>query len=104
MFHKINKLQSDVDELLDLCGDAAETESGSDDFEEMGVMILKAQDGSLGRRAIKRLSRWISGDNRALRYYVDFQSLTVLLYQHFGNDKQIRMPDILSRHVADGLA
>lgn len=87
MFRKIDKLQSEVDDLLDLC-----TEAGVE-YEPTGpeavkkqrlyVMILKMQDDQLHPRHVHRLGKWLACDNKTLREYVDFQHLTAMLHDHF---------------------
>lgn len=87
MLRKIDKLQADVDDLLDLCAEAG------GEFEPTGrrtirqqrlyVMGLKMQDGNLCSRHIHRFGKWLSCDRQALADYVEFQQLTVLLYEYY---------------------
>lgn len=84
MFRKIKKLQNDVDELLDLCAEPDDTEEN--EYQELGEMILKAQDGELGRRGFKKMEKQLTKDEEALRYYIDFQLLTAMLREHFDKD------------------
>jgi hypothetical protein len=58
-------------------------ESGEDTYESLSVMILKAQDGALSQRRCIEMNRWLMNDTEAVRYYIDFQQLTALLYFHF---------------------
>lgn len=101
MFHKINKLQNDVDEMLDLC---AETDEESTEYQDLGVTILKAQDGELGKRAFKKLQKLLTSDNEALRYYIDFQMLTAMLRDHFDKGRIDRILNTLKEQVAVGSA
>jgi hypothetical protein len=95
MFKKIEKLQKMVNNLLGLCA-----ESGADVMleeypvtiedkknERLGVMLLKLQDGDLEERYQHRMEKWLACDPNALRYYVDFQQLSALLYLHFNPNR-----------------
>jgi hypothetical protein len=96
MIHRqIEKLQKMVNNLLGLC-----SESGADAVldeqlstledtknERLGIMLLKMQDGALEQRYVLRLEKWLMCDKKALRYYVDFQSLTAMLSMHFNPDR-----------------
>ena len=102
MVHRqIEKLQKMVNNLLGLCADS-KTEAALEDtylfsqdsrYERLGVMVLKAQDGMLEDRYFLRMEKWLLCDEEALRYYVDFQNLTALLYINFNEDKFREMPD-----------
>ena len=62
MFRQIEKLQKLVNNMLGLCSES-------------------------GANAQLRLEKWLMCDKKALRYYVEFQSLTALLYTHFNPDR-----------------
>ena len=90
IYRQIEKLQKVVNTLLGLCGiDADKAESEAVDLprisrqEQLGIMILKAQDGVLEERYQRRMEKWLLCDQAAMRYYVDFQSLTAMLSMHF---------------------
>jgi hypothetical protein len=97
MFRKVDKLQNDVDELLDLCNDSDDTEQS--EYQELGEMILKAQDGELGKRGFKKMERQLTKDEEALRYYIDFQLLTAMLREHFDKDWLRRITDAFKEYV-----
>ena len=110
MFHKkIDKLQFEVNELLDLCGEtgAIPEESPSEDntkYLRLGEMILKAQDGELEQRTLLRMEKWLMCDEQALRYYVDFQNLSVLLYEHFHKSRFAKILDFFKEFIGVGSA
>ena len=88
MLRQIEKIQRMVNTLLGYCTKAGadvapQSSSQEDKYEDLGVMILQAQDGVLSRRSQIELNRWLLNDTSALRYFVDFQQLTVLLQMHF---------------------
>lgn len=95
MFHQIEKLQNVVNNLLGLLStdgadtvqDALPANPEEKKYERLGVMILKAQDGELERRHVLRMEKWLLSDPQALRYYVDFQSLSAMLYLHFNPER-----------------
>lgn len=95
MFHRIEKLQKMVNHLLGLCADGGADVAPEDPSlspeekkqERLGVMLLQMQDGELERRYVLRMEKWLSSDPKALRYYVDFQSLTAMLHIHFNPDR-----------------
>ena len=101
MFQKIDKLQSEVDELLGLCAEAG----GVDDLSilgpqakkqlRLGTMVLQMQDGDLEPRYVRRLEKWLNCDEQALRYYVDFQDITAMLSCHFNKSKFRAMLDCI---------
>ncbi len=99
MFEKIDKLQSEVDDLLDLCADAggvADLEAFALEDQKqqrLGTMILQMQDGVLERRYVHRFEQWLLCDRRALRYYIDFQQLSAALYCHYNKSRFTRMLD-----------
>ena len=110
MFHKIDKIQNLVNSLLDLCSDAgAEVPSDSSScdgreqkYEDLGVMILKAQDGDLSHRSMRELQRWMANDSQALRHYIDFQHLSVMLRFYFCPDAfRFKLPIEVSVSGAD---
>ena len=80
-----------VNSLLGLCKESTTKDSPEEDafsvqdgqYERLGTMILKAQDGVLEERYLLRMEKWLLCDEAALRYYVDFQALTALLRSHF---------------------
>lgn len=55
--------------------------------ERLGVMLLKAQDGVLEERYLRRMEKWLLCDKVAMQYYIDFQSLTALLTMHFNPER-----------------
>lgn len=88
MLRQIEKIQKMVNSLLGHCceagADVAPNPSSQEDkYEDLGVMILKAQDGDLPQRSIIEMNRWIMNDTSVLDYYVDFQHMTALLKTHF---------------------
>ena len=91
MLHQIEKLHQMVNRLLGLCKEAGaeveidETTHDYSDrkYEKLGVFILKFQDGVLSKRSTKVMKKWITGDEDARRYYVDFIELTIMLRLHF---------------------
>jgi len=96
MVHRqIEKLQKTVNGLLSLCTGkkpdtpAAETDPSTQDskYERLGIMLLKAQDGELEERYLRRMEKWLLCDPAAMRHYVDFQSLTAMLTMHFNPDR-----------------
>ena len=103
MHDEIDKLQQEVDELVDLCadsgaGDLMEEYSPTDEekkYERLGVMILKMQDGVLEKRYFLRMEKWLLADSEALRYYVDFQQLSAVLYDHFNKSRFRKVLDFI---------
>ena len=99
MIHRqVEKLQKMVNNLLSLCG-GGKTEATLEDtdlcpqdsnYERLGVMLLKAQDGVLEDRYLLRMEKWLLCDASAMRYYIDFQSLTAMLSMHFNLDRLSR--------------
>jgi hypothetical protein len=95
MFHQIEKLQKMVNSLLgllpgngaDTVPDALSASPEEKKLERLGTLILQAQDGELEHRYVLRMGKWLSSDPQGLRYYVDFQSLTALLYLHFDPER-----------------
>lgn len=91
MFHQIEKLQKAVNNLLgfltpnetDTVPDVPPVSLEEKKNERLGILILKAQEGELEHRYLLRMEKWLLSDPQALRYYVDFQSLTAMLYLHF---------------------
>lgn len=90
MLRQIEKIHKIVKYLLGLCTQAGAGlvpdrlfEAGENTYESLGEMILKAQDGVLSRRSMQEMQRWLSNDDNALHYYIDFQQLTALLHFHF---------------------
>jgi len=49
------------------------------DYQRLGEMILKMQDGVLEHKYVSRLGKWLSCDERALKYYVEFNQLSAML-------------------------
>ena len=101
VYRQIEKLQTMVNNLLGICAEG-KTEAVLEDpdlfpqdsrYERLGVMLLKAQDGVLEDRYLLRMEKWLLCDVSALRYYVDFQSLTAILSMHFN-------PGRFSRNLA----
>lgn len=101
MLRKVEKLQSEVDGLLNLCAEAggiADHEVFGPEAkkqERLGVLILKMQDGDLEQRYIRRFEKWLRCDEQALCYYIDFQSISAMLYSHYNKSKFSRMLDFL---------
>ena len=91
MLRQIEKLQQMVNRLLGLCKEAGaevEIEEAPHDYsdrkyEKLGVFILKSEDGVLSKRSTKVMDKWITRDEEARRYYVDFIELTLMLHLHF---------------------
>ncbi len=108
MFRKINKLQAEIDEMLELCDQAGATSqeepvtAEEKKHERLGVMIMKAQDGVLEERYLLRMEKWLACDPAALRYYLEFQNLTALLYEHFDKNRLSRFIDFLKTAVSVG--
>ena len=97
MFRQIEKLQQMVNRLLGLCKEAGADvviddipkDYTSSKYEKLGVFILKSQDGVLSTRSTKIMEKWLSRDEDAQRYYIDFINLTVMLRLHFQPNKYI---------------
>ena len=96
VFRQIEKVQKTVNYLLGLCTRNQFEETQPDEpplsSEEkkhlrLGIMILKAQDGLLEQRCMLRLGKWLQCDDEALRFYLEFQTMTALLYLHFNENK-----------------
>ena len=95
MLRQIEKLQKMVNHMLGLCADSgadvvcedAALSPEEKKYERLGIMILQAQDGVLEPRYALRMQKWLLCDEKALRYYVDFQSLTAMLDLHFNPDR-----------------
>ena len=95
MLHQIEKLQKMVNRLLGLCEEAGSdvaVDGIPDDYsdtkyEKLGVFILKFQDGVLSKHSTKVMKKRIERDKVALRYYVDFMGLTIMLHSHFQPNK-----------------
>lgn len=102
MNRKIDKLQEEIDQLLDLCDSGKDAEY--DEYEALGVMVLQAQDGVLESGEFDRMEKWITQDKQALRYYVDFQLLTVQLHEYFSKGWFGRMIDSLKTRLVPGPA
>ena len=92
---QIEKLQKMVNNLLGIFADRG-ADTVLDDYaldpeakaqERLGVMLSKAQDGMLEERYYLRMEKWLLCDESALRYYVDFQSLSAMLSMHFNPDR-----------------
>lgn len=102
MIHRqIEKLQKMVNNLLGLCAEG-KTEAALEEadlspqdsrYERLGTMLLKLQDGVLEDRYLLRMEKWLLCDKAAMRYYVDFQSLTAMLHVHFNEKKLSKMMD-----------
>ncbi len=107
MIHRqIEKLQKMVNNLLGLCA-GGRTEAALKDtdlfpqdsrYERLGIMLLKAHDGALEDRYFLRMEKWLLCDEAALRYYVDFQSLTAMLSMHFNPDRF--SPNMVSEQIS----
>ena len=52
------------------------------------------QDGMLEQRYASRLGKWISSDEKALKYYIEFNQLSAMLRQTYGKN-QTRMTEEL---------
>ena len=107
MLKKIEKIQKIVDCLLGYLtqGGLEEPQLHSPETlseeqrQSLGEAILQAHDGVLSPRLMLEMSRVLLHDERALRYYVDFQNLTVLLGEHFNPGRftsRLRKADLLS--------
>ncbi|MHC4928643.1 MAG: hypothetical protein ACYSOQ_09485 [Planctomycetota bacterium] len=98
VYRQIEKLQKMVNSLLGLCAEG-KAEAALEDtdlftqdirYERLGVLVLKAQDGVLEDRYLKRMEKWLLCDEVAMQYYVDFQSLTAMLSNHFNPGRWLR--------------
>ena len=98
MFHEeIDKMQSDINQLLDLCAET--NQPAGTDNQELGELILMAQDDDLDEKGYKLLEKRLTEDNESLEYYVDFQWLTVMLAEEYGNRLVLKMVDTISAHA-----
>lgn len=102
MNRKIDKIQEEIDQLLDLCDSGKDAEY--DEYEDLGVMILKAQDGVLEEEEFGRMEKWLTQDHQALWYYVDFQLLTVQLHEYFSKSWFGRLIDSVKTKLVPGPA
>ena len=102
MIHRqIEKLQKMVNNLLGLCAEGkieaaleeVDLSPPDSQHERLGIMLLKLQDGALEDRYLLRMEKWLLCDEAAMRYYVDFQSLTAMLHLHFNENKLGKMLD-----------
>lgn len=59
------------------------------EYQRLGEMILKMQDGVLEQKYMSRLGKWLSCDEKALRYYVEFNQLSALLRSFYGKKQKI---------------
>lgn len=108
MFRQVEKLQKAVNNLLGLCteaGDKAVQKDGDlspedSRHERLGVMLLQVQDGVLEERYFRRMEKWLLCDEAAMRYYIDFQSLTAMLQMHFNENKFGKMLDFTTQPSA----
>lgn len=99
MFHEeIDKMQSDIDQMLNLCEEV--TQAPQAEYEELGMLILRAQDGELDETGFQQLEKRLTKDKKALAYYTDFQWLTAVMYEQFGNHRLGRMIDAIFNHSA----
>ena len=97
MFRQIEKIQKMVNSLLGHCAragaDITPPPVSQDKYEDLGIMILQAQNGDLPHRSQVELNRWLLNDDRAFRYFIDFQQLTAMLYMHFKPERlEFRLP------------
>lgn len=107
MFKKIDKLQSEINELLEACEDAGAIDDSLDikslpedkQRERLGVMILKYQDGALEPESVKKLEQCLNADEKYLRYFVDFQTITSLLYAYYNKGKFEKFVDYIKNMV-----
>ena len=101
MHREIDKLQKEVDHLLEMCAEGGADELVQDDaptaqdkkHERLGVMVLKMQDGQLDQRYFLRFEKWLLADPDALHYYIDFQNLSALLHIHYNKSRFSKMID-----------
>ena len=97
MFHKkIDKMQSDIEQMVELCDEA--TGGPENEFQDLGVLILMAQDGELDKQGYQQLEKQLAGDKRSLGYYIDFQWLSASLHEHFGNHQIHKMIEMIFSH------
>jgi hypothetical protein len=101
MRRKIDRLQEEIDRLLDLCNEACDLEE--DVYVDLGVMILKSQDGVLEPHEFSRMEKWLFEDRQALRYYVDFQLLTAQLHEYFSKSWLARLVDSVKSRLVPGV-
>ena len=64
------------------------------EYQRLAVMILKMQDGLLEQRYVSRLGKWMSSDEKALKFYVEFNQMSAMLRQIYGK-KQTRITEEL---------
>ena len=99
MFHrKIDTIQRDLDSILDLFDEEISA------YEDLGVKILKAQDGELSKRGTIKMQRQLSHDKKALHYYINFQFLTVMLHEHLDRNRLSKMMDSIKDFIFSGSA
>ncbi len=69
------------------------------EYERLSEMILKLQDGHLEQRYVSRLGKWLSCDEKALKYYVEFNQLLAMLRLFYSNKQKNMIEEIfLARH------
>jgi len=59
------------------------------EYQRLGEMILKMQDGVLERKYVSRLGKWLSCDKKALKYYVEFNQLSAMLHSLYSKKQEI---------------
>jgi len=57
------------------------------EYQRLAEMILKMQDGLLEQRYVLRLGKWILSDEKALKYYIEFNQLSAMLRQIYGKNQ-----------------
>ncbi|MBW8014830.1 MAG: hypothetical protein FVQ82_01465 [Planctomycetes bacterium] len=68
------------------------------EYQRLGEMILKMQDERLDQRYISRLGKWLSCDEQALRYYVEFNQLSAMLRMFYSNKQKMTEEFFLARN------
>ena len=111
---RIEKIQKMVNSLLGICAQngAGEVSQEQDNqalstedrkYERLGTLLLKMQDGVLEKRSILRMGKWLSCDACALQSYIDFQSLTALLYEHFNKHRFEKTAEAVKQTVKNAV-
>jgi len=104
MHEQVDKIQKEIDELVRLCAEngaeALQEALGEDKFAKLGFLLLKMQEDDLEDRQFEALQRWLRSDEEALRFYIDFQTLSAMLYSHFDAER----PKALLEQIKDALS
>lgn len=65
------------------------------EYQRLGEMILKMQDGLLEQRYVSRLGKWILSDEKALKFYIEFNQLSAMLRQTYGKNQNKMTEELL---------